>query len=99
MLHWPKHLPDSRPQGSAMIETAPDTVMDLSERLGSSWPPPLTIRSTGLTDPGRVRPRNEDQFLIASFSHALQVLQSSIRQPGLHIGGPQGHLFVVADGV
>jgi protein phosphatase len=84
-----------------MTQTIPDTVLDvhLKDRLGSSWPPPLNVRSSGLTDPGRMRERNEDQFLISSFSQALTVQQTSIRQPGLHLGGPQGHLFVVADGV
>jgi protein phosphatase len=58
----------------------------------------LAVRSHGLTDKGRVRPSNEDQFLVAVLTKALQV-QSSLQEEDVHYSGPQGHLFVVADGV
>lgn len=60
---------------------------------------PLTVRSHGCTDKGKVRSLNEDQFLIATLSKALQVLQSSVGEPDVRIGGPRGYLFLVADGV
>jgi len=84
-----------------MVQTAADTKVEreASPAPSRAWPPPLTVRACGLTDPGRVRPHNEDQFLIASFSHALHVRQTSIRQPAVQLSGPEGHLFVVADGV
>ena len=59
---------------------------------------PLTVRSHGRTDPGRKRPNNEDQFVIASLSKALQVQDGSLQQPKVLLGDPIGSLFVVADG-
>src|SRR4051794_25064783 len=60
---------------------------------------PLKVCSHGLTDPGRKRTGNEDQFLIARLSKALQAEQSSLPQPEVQYSAPQGYLFVVADGV
>lgn len=59
----------------------------------------LTVRSFGLTDRGRVRESNEDQFVNARLSRALQLQQSSLQQPATLIGEQHGHLFVVADGM
>jgi hypothetical protein len=42
---------------------------------------PLAVRSFGLTDRGKVRERNEDQFLIATLVKALQVEQTSLPLP------------------
>jgi serine/threonine protein phosphatase PrpC len=55
----------------------------------------------GLTDRGRVRGHNEDQFLIADLDRSMLVRQTSLDTDD-HTrltGGPWGHLFVVADGV
>lgn len=55
----------------------------------------------GLSDAGRVRAKNEDQFLIAHLSKSLLVAQTSLQlfdQTRLH-GGSQGHLLAVADGM
>ena len=59
---------------------------------------PLAVHSAGLTNPGRRR-GNEDQFLIADLRKALHIRQSSVAQAPIHYSQPQGHLFVVADGV
>lgn len=61
----------------------------------------VTIESFGITDKGKVREMNQDNFLIADISKSVQVRHSSLSQDTL---GPQfgmvgGHLFVVADGV
>lgn len=61
--------------------------------------PPLSVRSYGLTDPGRVRTANEDQFLIAVLRKTMQVEQSSLPQPKVQHSGDQAHLFIVADGM
>ena len=58
-----------------------------------------TVESYGLTDPGRVRPRNEDQFLIATLAKALQVQQTSLPQSRMQYSADRGHLFIVADGM
>lgn len=59
----------------------------------------LRVQSHGKTHPGRVRGHNEDQFLIADLTRALQALQSSLDEPDVRFSTPQGHLFLVADGV
>jgi protein phosphatase len=56
---------------------------------------------SGLTDPGRVRDGNDDQYLIASLSKSMQVHQTSLdldEQTRL-FGASQGKLLLVADGV
>lgn len=58
-----------------------------------------TVRSAGQTDPGKVRPTNQDQFLIAEVTRTLFVKQSSLTEPRLNFGHEKGYLFVVADGV
>jgi protein phosphatase len=76
-------------------------------------PPPeperqLRVRNFGLTDSGRVRPANEDHFLIAELTRGLHVRQSSVPQPSVQpacLPRPPmesdgtGHLLVVADGM
>jgi protein phosphatase len=59
----------------------------------------LTVRSFGLTDPGKVRAANEDQFLIAVLLKALQVERTSLPQPQVQHSSDRSHLFVVADGM
>ena len=65
----------------------------------TSRPSPLIARSFGTTNPGRVRPSNEDHFLIAELARALWVRQTSLPQPETHYGRNRGHLFLVADGM
>ena len=60
---------------------------------------PLTMRSFGLTDPGKVRNANEDQFLIAVLRKALEVQLTSLPRPKVQHGSDEGCLFVVADGM
>jgi protein phosphatase len=61
--------------------------------------PRLAVRSHGLTDRGKVRSNNEDQFLIATLVKALQVQGTSFPQPPVQQSSERGHLFVVADGM
>jgi protein phosphatase len=61
--------------------------------------PPLSVRSFGLSDPGKVRETNEDQFLIALLLKALQVERTSLPQAKLQHSSDRSHLFVVADGM
>src|SRR5947209_1795229 len=55
----------------------------------------------GLTDIGRVREANEDQYLIADLSKSMRIYRTSL---GLDdqtrlFGSSQGKLFLVADGM
>lgn len=60
---------------------------------------PLVARSFGLTDIGRLRMQNEDQFLIAQLTKALRVQQTSLPQPQTRYSDEQGYLYIVADGM
>lgn len=61
--------------------------------------PPLAVRSFGLTDAGRVRTANQDQFLIGTLLKALQVHQTSLPRPKVQHGRDRSDLFVIADGM
>ena len=55
----------------------------------------------GITSVGKVRPENEDQFLIADLNKSMKVYQTSLgldHQTRLY-GNSQGKLLVVADGM
>jgi serine/threonine protein phosphatase PrpC len=60
---------------------------------------PLSVLSFGLTDTGKVRATNQDQFLIAVLLKALQVQQTSLPQPKVRHSNDRSYLFVVADGM
>lgn len=68
------------------------TVATVTER-------PLKVHAAGLSDVGRVRENNEDQFLVAEVGRALRVQQSSLRQRGTLFAELHAHLLVVADGM
>lgn len=54
----------------------------------------------GLTDTGKKRSHNEDQFLVARLEKSMTTLFSSLESdPSLGGGSEEGYLFVVADGV
>ena len=60
-----------------------------------------TFDCAGITDVGRVRTSNQDQFLIADLKKSMHVAATSLplsRQPRLY-GGTMGRLMMVADGM
>jgi serine/threonine protein phosphatase PrpC len=59
----------------------------------------LTVKAFGVTDKGRVRPSNEDQFLSAELTKAMRIWQTSLSEPKAQFGVERGHLFLVADGM
>jgi serine/threonine protein phosphatase PrpC len=59
----------------------------------------LAVKAFGITDKGRVRPSNEDQFLCAELTKAMRVWQTSLPEPKAQFGEERGHLFLVADGM
>jgi PPM family protein phosphatase len=59
----------------------------------------LAVRSFGLTDRGKVRDSNQDQFVIAVLLKALQIERTSLPQPKVQHASDRSHLFVVADGM
>ena len=60
---------------------------------------PLAVKAFGVTDRGRVRPSNEDQFLSAELTKTMRVWQTSLPEPKAQFGVDRGHLFLVADGM
>ena len=59
----------------------------------------LVVRAFGLTDPGRVRAANEDNFLVAELSRTLRIQQTSLSQPAKYRSRSRGHVLLVADGM
>ena len=75
----------------------PDTVPEPPVPAAAPWG--IAVHGFGLTDTGKVRPSNEDNFLIAELARTLWVRQSSLAQPGTQYGRNRAHLFLVADGM
>jgi len=61
--------------------------------------PPLVVDSFGLTDRGKVRPANEDCFIVAELTRTLQVHHSNVTQCQATYSCHRGHVLMVADGV
>ena len=59
----------------------------------------FTVKAFGITDKGKVRTSNEDQFLIAELTKSMRLWQTSLPEPRIQVGEEHAHLFVVADGM
>ena len=75
-----------------MTSTTDEAVSPMLQR-------PVTVKAIGITDKGKVRPANEDQFLFAELTKAMHVWQTSLPEPTLQVGEERAHLFLVADGM
>src|SRR6266511_1853553 len=60
---------------------------------------PFVVRSFGLTDTGKVRPSNEDCFLVAELARTLFVRHTSVPQAQAQYSSQRGHILLVADGM
>ena len=52
-----------------------------------------------MTDTGRVRQTNEDQFLSTELTKAMRVWQTTLSEPVAQVGEERAHMFLVADGM
>ena len=61
----------------------------------------VRVDAKGLTDIGKKRKGNEDHFVILTLRKQVEVRDSSLADPSVfeRLHGPEGWLFVVADGV
>jgi len=76
------------------------TAMPTTDGAATSMPPRvLMVKAFGITDKGKVRAANEDQFLIAELTKAMRIWQTSLSEPKLQVGEERAHLFLVADGM
>jgi serine/threonine protein phosphatase PrpC len=71
----------------------------IDESVTPPRPRPVTAKAFGVTDKGKVRTTNEDQFLIAELTKTMRVWQTSLPEPKLQVGEERAHLFLVADGM
>ena len=71
----------------------------MSEPVAEVRRPALAVTVFGITDKGRVRPSNEDQFVVAELTKTMHILHTSLPEPKTQFGSEQGHLFLVADGM
>jgi PPM family protein phosphatase len=62
--------------------------------------PRVWVDFAGRTDVGKVRPQNEDQFLVARLAKAMRVVATSLpADESIRLGDDRGALLVVADGM
>ena len=71
----------------------------VSPILSQDSPPPFGVRSFGLSDRGKVRPTNEDGFVIAELARTLSVHQTNLPQSKARYSSHRGHILLVADGM
>ena len=71
----------------------------MNEPVTQAGGPSLAVKAFGITDRGRVRDSNEDQFLIAELTKTMRVWHTSLPEPKSQFGDQRGHLFLVADGM
>ena len=81
------------------MPAAPTVPGNAAEHSGIK-PKPADVDAFGLTHPGRVRQRNADHFLVASFHRAMQVRASSVNHDlRVYSEDSRGYLALVTDGV
>ncbi len=89
-----------RTAGSTVAEPAGDRACP-AQPGGERAPARGKVDWFGLSDRGRVRPENEDQFVLATLNRSLLIAQTSLsdRDHTRLFGGSQALLMAVADGM
>jgi protein phosphatase len=92
-------------RGAAMSDPTLKTESQIVRPEQNAWAelvverPQLLARQFGMTDRGRVRDSNEDQFLVATLVKSLEVAFTSLPQASRRQSSDHAYLMVVADGV
>ena len=62
---------------------------------------PIEVQSAGITDTGKLRVDNQDQFLVAELTRSLTIRSGALKfDPGARlVGGTLSYLFLIADGM
>jgi serine/threonine protein phosphatase PrpC len=77
-----------------------DTLIDrAAEAPVAKTPLPFVLASAGVTDCGRVRRVNQDQFAIVTITGSLWVERTSFDQPRVQCSRRRANVFIVADGM
>jgi protein phosphatase len=77
---------------------APTAGPDVAEQ--ATWSPSVRVKIAGLSHTGKVRPNNEDHFLVVRFGRFLQTMLSSLPEGDLSPEyGLEGYGMAVADGM
>jgi PPM family protein phosphatase len=92
VLQETHHDMDGEARTRAAVTMTGETAISIPGR-------PLTVKAFGITDRGKVRSTNEDQFLIAELTKAMRVWQTSLPEPKVQVADERAHLFLVADGM
>ena len=67
--------------------------------MDTQQPSTLSPTAFGITDRGKRRDTNEDQFLIAELAKSMRIVQTSMPEPERRMGEERAHLYLVADGM
>jgi serine/threonine protein phosphatase PrpC len=67
--------------------------------MDTQQPSALSATAFGITDRGKRRDANEDQFLIAELAKSMRIVQTSMPEPERRMGEERAHLYMVADGM
>src|SRR5688572_7328415 len=85
--------------GSTAESSSPQAPTGPAASLAATATVQLVVNAFGVTDKGKVRSANEDQFLIAELTKAMRVWQTTLPEPKVQVGEERAHLFLVADGM
>src|SRR5215471_11579464 len=82
------------------VDTAELSVDDdlLAKHFGPS-PPPVCVKFGALSHPGRVRPNNEDHYLVIEQRRTRSVLLTNLPEEVLRPADNTGYVLAVADGM
>ena len=87
-----------RPKNTTLVDTV--SLPPKSDPAPGSASTAVTIDLGAATDPGRVRPNNEDHFLIVRFSRAMELLRTNLAPGQAPLeSAAVGYGMAVADGM